>query len=150
MKQNLCEVTTRDELADFLAISRRSLNYVLYEKKIENYYITFEIPKKNGETRKINAPSGELKAIQKILAEKLWIHQTYIWEKYGIKPNISHGFIKQKGIITNAKIHRNKRFVLNIDLQNFFDSFHFGRVKGFFEKKEIFVCQEKLRLLLRN
>ncbi len=148
MKQNLCEVTTRDELADFLAISRRSLNYVLYEKKIENYYITFEIPKKNGETRKINAPSGELKAIQKILAEKLWIHQTYIWEKYGIKPNISHGFIKQKGIITNAKIHRNKRFVLNIDLQNFFDSFHFGRVKGFFEKNRDFCLPREVAIVI--
>ena len=38
---------------------------------------------------------------------------------------------KEKSIITNAKIHRNKRYVINFDLEDFFDSFHFGRVKGF-------------------
>src|SRR5690606_12524070 len=53
--------------------------------------------------------------------------------------NISHGFEKRKNIITNAKIHRNKRFVFNIDLENFFDSIHFGRVRGFFNKNKNFL-----------
>ena len=45
--------------------------------------------------------------------------------------------LREKSIITNAKPHRNKRFVLNLDLENFFDSFHFGRVRGFFEKNKV-------------
>ena len=36
------------------------------------------------------------------------------------------------------KIHRNKRFVLNVDLEGFFDSFHIGRVVGYFEKNRHF------------
>ena len=52
--------------------------------------------------------------------------------------NASHGFVKERSIITNAKIHKNKKIVLNLDLKDFFDSFHFGRVKGFFEKNKDF------------
>ncbi|MFR2966224.1 MAG: hypothetical protein ACLTK0_07480 [Anaerovoracaceae bacterium] len=43
--------------------------------------------------------------------------------------------LKRKGIITNGSVHRNKRIVLNYDLENFFDSFHFGRVRGYFWKQ---------------
>ena len=62
-----CDITSRNELADFLEIPRKVLTYVLYVKKVENFYISFEIPKKNGGTRTIKAPSGELKSIQKSL-----------------------------------------------------------------------------------
>lgn len=63
-------------------------------------------------------------------------------------PNISHAFQKEKSIITNAQIHRNKRFVLNIDLENFFNSFHFGRVKGFFEKDKNFKVPPDVALII--
>ena len=77
-----------------------------------------------------------MKSIQEKLASALWEYKTEI-EKQGIYHLISHGFERKKSIITNAKPHRNKRFVLNLDLENFFDSFHFGRVRGFFEKNRV-------------
>lgn len=136
-----CDITSRNELADFLEIPRKVLTYVLYVEKVEGFYTTFTIPKKNGDTRTIKAPYGDLRAIQKKLACELEKYQQEIWASKKIKPNIAHGFQKQKSIVTNAKIHRNKRYVLNIDLQDFFDSFHFGRVRGFFEKRiEILRC----------
>ena len=54
--------------------------------------------------------------------------------KNNINLNISHAFQKGRSFITNAKIHRSKRFVIVIDLENFFDCFHFGRVCGYFLK----------------
>jgi RNA-directed DNA polymerase len=39
---------------------------------------------------------------------------------------------KGKSIVTNAQRHANKRYVLNIDLENFFPSINFGRVRGMF------------------
>jgi RNA-directed DNA polymerase len=54
------------------------------------------------------------------------------------QPSLSHGFVRQRSIITNAMMHVGKKNVLNIDLQNFFDSFNFGRVRGFFIKNENF------------
>lgn len=55
-----------------------------------------------------------------------------IWAKNNIKQNVSHGFEKNKTIITNAERHRDKNIVFNIDIENFFPSFNFGRVRGYF------------------
>ena len=133
-----CDIASRNELADFLEISRKQLTYVLYVKKVDSYYKSFDIPKKNGDVRTINAPTDDLKYIQKQLAKALQEYQIDIWNSHKVKPNISHGFEKRKSIITNAKVHRNKKYVLNLDLEDFFDSFHFGRVRGFFEKNRNF------------
>ncbi|QVL39513.1 retron Ec67 family RNA-directed DNA polymerase/endonuclease [Bacillus velezensis] len=130
------DIGTRNELADFLKIPRKQLSYVLYVKSINNLYTSFEIHKKNGGVRNIKAPLEELKDIQRKLAEALYKHKK---KKQGQKNKLSHAFEKNKGIITNAEIHRNKRLVLNIDLENFFESFHFGRVRGFFTKNKNFL-----------
>lgn len=133
-----CDIQTRNDLADFLKVPRSRLTYVLYIQKTDRYYETFDIPKKSGGTRTICAPAGELKDIQKRLAMALWTYQSAVWKEKKSRPNLSHAFEKDKSIITNARIHRNKRLVLNFDLENFFAAFHFGRVQGFFEKNRDF------------
>jgi hypothetical protein len=129
------EIKTRNELADFLHIPRKRLSYILYIKGINNLYTSFEIPKKNGGVRKISAPLEELKSIQRKLAKAIYENMKTKWKKN----NISHAFIKDKSIMTNAEIHRNKKIVLNIDLEDFFESIHFGRVRGFFNKNKNFL-----------
>jgi hypothetical protein len=100
--RKFCDAETRNEFADFLKISRSQLSYVLFVKHPHSYYKTFEIPKKSGGTRVINAPYGELKFIQEQLNKRLAEYQKYIWEVKGVRPAISHGFEKGKSIITNA------------------------------------------------
>jgi hypothetical protein len=113
--KKFCDIQSRNELADYLGIPRSKLTHILYVKKPDSYYTTFEIPKRNGDTRAICAPSGDLKVLQKKLSNILCLFQRNIWDENGIKPNISHGFEKEKSIITNAKIHRNKRYdIVNI------------------------------------
>ncbi|WP_229799809.1 reverse transcriptase domain-containing protein, partial [Vogesella fluminis] len=51
---------------------------------------------------------------------------------------LAHGFIRKRSILTNAMMHLHKKNVLNVDLKNFFDSFNFGRVRGFFIKNNNF------------
>ena len=146
--KKFCDIQSRNELADCLSIPRSKLTHILYVKKPDSYYTTFEIPKRNGETRTICAPSGDLKILQVKLSNILWLYQKSIWEEKGIKPNVSHAFEKEKSIITNARIHRNKRFVLNLDLENFFDCFHFGRVQGYFEKNNNFKLPHDVAVIL--
>lgn len=131
-------VDDREDVADLLRIPLKTLTYILYVKGTDNCYKTFEIPKKAGGTRAICAPSEELKTIQKRLADCLWDYQKDIWGKESIHPNLSHGFIKGKSIFSNASIHKNKRYVLNLDLVDFFNTIHFGRVCGYFEKNRYF------------
>lgn len=46
-------------------------------------------------------------------------YQQEIIKDYNLQSEISHAFEKDKDIITNAKIHRNKRYVINFDLEDF-------------------------------
>lgn len=131
-------VEDRKDIADLLRIPLKNLTYLLFIKRTENCYTSFDIPKKTGGTRTINAPCEELKAIQSKLAVILWDYQQEIWIKEGIHPNLSHGFIKDKSIFSNAAIHKKKRYIINLDISNFFDSIHFGRVCGYFEKNRYF------------
>ena len=132
------ELITRNDVADFLKISKGHLSYILYRTKVESYYHEFEIPKKVGGTRLICAPIGELKNIQRRLAKRLTDYYCNKIFKDGKRPNISHGFENKRSIITNAHVHRNKKYILNIDLENFFESINFGRVRGYFEKDRNF------------
>lgn len=137
-------ITDREHLALKLNIPLKNLTHLLYIKRTENSYSSFNILKKNGTARRIDAPNDELKSVQRKLAQLLYKKQQEVWTEKGVTPNISHGFEKGKTIISNAKIHRNKRFVLNLDLENFFPSFHFGRVMGYFEKNESFKLERKI------
>lgn len=147
--KNINDLKTRSELADYLGISRRRLTYILFVKTPDSYYQTFDIPKASGGVRNICAPTGILKKLQTILAKRLWLK--YVSDKVRNKienTNISHAFEKKKSIITNARIHHNKRYVINLDLENFFDSFHFGRVLGYFEKNKNFMLPHEVAVAL--
>lgn len=142
------EIKSRNDLADYLKVPRSKLTHVLYVKSVDSYYSEFEIPKKNGDKREISSPSGDLKDIQTRLTNALWNYQCELRMRSKKRTNISHAFEKEKGIITNARIHRNKRFVLNLDLKDFFDSIHFGRVPGFFEKDNEYLFPHEVAVVI--
>jgi len=142
---SLATLKTRNDLATFLGLSPKELSYILYAKRTENYYTTFDIPKKAGGYRTISAPQSPLKEIQRLLAASL---SAYYDEVYANIYSVSHGFHKKRSICTNASKHRNKRYVLNIDLEHFFESFHFGRVLGFFEKNRHFALPHEVAVAI--
>ena len=142
------EIKNRNELADLLGIQRQRLTYLLYVKGLDNMYTSFSIPKKNGDSRIINAPNKELKYIQSKLAEELYLYRKKLTEEKELIGGISQAFEKGKNIFTNALVHRNKRYVINMDLENFFDSFHFGRVRGFFLKSREFELPNEVATVL--
>ena len=115
--------TPRD-IARLLNVRYDRLVYHIYKVPLENRYTTFEIPKKSGGTRTISAPITAIKLIQRKLNQVLQA-------VYEPKPSV-HGFTPGKNIVTNAKPHVKRRYVLNIDLKDFFPSINFGRVRGMF------------------
>jgi len=138
----------RKEVAKLINIELRAITYVLYKKVIEESYKSFEIPKKAGGTRVIDSPNKQLKRIQTQLGKKVYdIHKNYIDQKR-IASNISHGFETGKSIITNARIHKNKKYLLNIDIANFFSSINFGRVQGYFNKSQEFMFSKEVSTII--
>jgi RNA-directed DNA polymerase len=135
------------DLADLLNFSPAGLSYVLYKQPASTKYQKFEIPKKAGGTRDICAPIGALKDIQRELADLLNECRIEIQEMTPRRP-LSHGFREGLSIITNAKNHTTRRFVLNVDLADFFPSLNFGRVRGFFIKDNDFELNEKVATVI--
>lgn len=123
-------------VARLLGFRAAALAYVLYSKAPSDNYKIFEIPKRNGGTRRIAAPQGALKLIQRRLADLLQNAEEEIdSNSASARRNVrspSHGFRRRRSIITNARVHRNKRFVFNVDIADFFGAINFGRVRGFF------------------
>jgi len=64
LQSSLRSLQSFDDVASMLEITSKHLHYILFEIGISSYYKCFEIPKKNGESRKIWAPKGSLKILQ--------------------------------------------------------------------------------------
>jgi len=86
-------------------------------------YYSFAISKKKGGARFIEAPNNELKQIQSSI--NYYLQYYYLT----IKPTNVHGFVisnyehpKKSNIIENARLHIKSKYVLTIDLKDFFSS----------------------------
>ena len=129
---------TLSDLAGLLNHKPSSLSYVIYKGDPAQKYTTFQIPKRNGGHRTIKAPTPALKLIQRKLSDLLQDCVDEINIKTGRKDISAQGFKRDRSIITNARRHRNRKFIFNLDLADFFPSINFGRVMGFFIKNRDF------------
>jgi retron-type reverse transcriptase len=86
------------------------------------HYVTFAIPKRTGGERLIMAPKARLKRLQRKL-NALLVNKLPVSE-------YAHGFRTARSVRSNAEPHVGKNVVLHLDIQDFFPSIHFGRVRG--------------------
>ncbi|MGD1932086.1 MAG: reverse transcriptase domain-containing protein [Leptolyngbyaceae cyanobacterium] len=141
IKKLFFQLKNRYDLANILEISEIHLRYQLYILDKEKRYVTFQIPKKSGKLRDITTPVQELKVIQKKL-------NTILKLVYRPK-NSTHGFTEDRNIITNAEQHLQKRCLLNIDLEDFFPSINFGRVRGLLSAAP-YNCNKEIATMIAN
>jgi RNA-directed DNA polymerase len=113
---------TLDDVAASLGLTRVQLTYWAFLTDSNTLYTEFQLPKRSGGSRAIRAPAQALKSIQRKLLALL---DTL----YSPRPCV-HGFVKKQSIVSNAAPHSNKRHVLNVDIEDFFPSINFGRVRG--------------------
>lgn len=90
-------------------------------------YRAFIIKKRNGADRVIHEPRNALKLVQLQLLSFLESRST------PLKPAV-HGFVPKRSILTNAQAHCSPKTqnLLNIDLEDFFPSITFYRIRGIF------------------
>ncbi len=126
------------DVAHLLGFKPSSLSYLLYKLPAPLKYTEFDIPKRHGGLRKISAPIDSLKNLQQHLSQLLQDCLDELEEAGLRKNNSAHGFTRHRTIMTNAMEHRNRRFVFNADIKDFFPSINFGRVRGFLIKDKHF------------
>ena len=85
-------------------------------------YKVYDIPKRNGGSRRISHPSREIKAIQR------WLNRTLL-AKLPVHANAT-AYAPGSSIKKNASAHAKTRFTLRIDFKDFFPSFtRFGIIE---------------------
>lgn len=143
----LKEATSLHEIAALLGYKPSAISYLLYKYPSKQKYRKFEIQKKSGGSREIWAPAEPLKLLQRRIANVLYACASEI-DSQRNQRSLSHGYREGYSIITNARPHKRRRFVLNLDLQDFFPTFNFGRVRGFFLKNRDFELNEKVATVI--
>ncbi len=98
----------------------RQLTWYANPKLCKNRYKEFNIKKKSGAQRTIHAPIKGLKSLQKTLSFVLQC----VYEPH----SAAMGFVRDKSIVENAKLHVGSTYVYNIDLKDFFPSVDQARV----------------------
>lgn len=90
-------------------------NYIKRSVQFPNYfYRHFEIPKKNGKTRRLSEPLPSLKEIQNWILEEIL---------YKVKVSrYAKAYVKNRSIKDHVRYHKNKSKILTLDITKFFDS----------------------------
>jgi RNA-directed DNA polymerase len=108
------------DLYTLLGYDKADLELIV--QNLSRYYITYKIRKRNGRSRRIDAPQDPLKAIQKQIVER-------VLYKFKAHP-VAHGFVHGRSPKTNALVHVNKPMVLSVDIKNFFNTIRQERVQS--------------------
>jgi retron-type reverse transcriptase len=116
------------ELAAAMKIPLAQLRFLSYARRVStvNHYKRFLIPKKGGGMRQISAPMPRLKRAQE------WVLRN-ILEKAPLH-DAAHGFRRGRSIVSNAAVHVGADVVVNLDLQDFFPTVTYRRIRGVFRK----------------
>lgn len=146
--QALRAASSLHHVADLLDFTPKALAYILYKKLAPAKYTSFSIAKRGGGFRTINAPSPELKLLQRHLSDLLLGCVAEINTARKSADQLAHGFKPGRSIVTNAVKHRKRRYVFNLDLRDFFSTINFGRVRGFFIKDANFMLHPKVATIL--
>lgn len=128
-KENqLTEQDSVDGLARALGLTISRLRWLTYHREVDTgtHYRTWHIPKRDGTLRTITAPKRHLKAAQR------WALRN-VWDKLPVH-GAAHGFLTARSIVTNARIHAGADVIVKIDIQEFFPTVTYRRVKGLLRK----------------
>lgn len=129
LSRDFCRIQSVNELSRLLQEDKRRLTLSAEHVR----YKSFSIPKKGGGERHIETPSPALKRIQSKLNR--YLQSVYYFEK----SHAAFGFIigvrnddDRRNVLSNARKHLNKPYLLNMDLKDFFHSVKRKRVLEIF------------------
>lgn len=134
IRQSFASMQSKEELIALLSEAKnilygkeckpfelKSLTYYANPDLCKKRYTKFSVKKKSGGERIINAPVAGLKSILRSL--------NFILQCVYEPHNAATGFVLNKSIVDNAKVHVGNHHVYNLDLKDFFHSFDRNRVK---------------------
>jgi retron-type reverse transcriptase len=121
-------LSTPAELAAALGISIPQLRWLTYHTEVATrvHYVSFTVPKKSGGTRTLSAPHRKLARSQR------WVLANIVSKLPVETP--AQGFLPGRSIVSNARPHARRAVVVNMDLEGFFPSIAFPRVRSVYQR----------------
>ncbi len=117
---NIGNLGSLKDVAEFLGLLPERL--YLFSNTTDRFYRTKKIPKRNGKLRNLEIPCLELKGIQKLILKNIFYEISI--------SNGAYGFVQGRSIVDAARLHHGERFLIKMDIQDFFPSISFKRVVG--------------------
>ena len=116
------------DLAERLGVSVPRLRWLAFHAEVATrvHYVSFDVAKKSGGTRRLSAPHRSLALAQRWILEE-------IVARLPTEPE-AHGFVPGRSIVTNAAPHSGRAVVVNMDLEGFFPGIGYRRVRSVFER----------------
>ena len=108
------------DIAPIFSLTPARLAAMLYGPGVG--YKTFTLPKKSGGVRLIDAPTRVRRELQRSLKT--------VFDAVYRRPEPVHGFVVGRSVKSNAAVHVGRKTVVNIDLEDFFPTISFQRVRG--------------------
>ncbi len=115
-------------LAKALGLTIPRLRWLTYHRDVDTgtHYHRWTVPKRDGGLRPISAPKPELKAAQRWIAREVTEHLPV--------HGAAHGFLPGRSIATNARVHAGAKIVVKLDIEGFYPTVTYRRVKGLLRK----------------
>lgn len=116
------------QLAEQLNLTIPQLKGLCFHREVATRlpYTQFTIAKRSGGERQIWSPVPRLKHAQR------WILDNVLNRM--LTHGSAHGFVRGKSVLTNATLHSNSQLLIKLDIQDFFPSINWRRVKGVFRQ----------------
>ena len=135
-------LSTPADVAGSLGLTIPQLRWLAFHTEVATriHYVYFTVPKKSGGLRTLSAPHRKLAAAQR------WIHDN-ILSKVQAEP-AAQGFRKGASTVSNARPHCRQAVVVNMDLENFFPTIVFARVRSVFHRLGYSPCVATILALL--
>jgi RNA-directed DNA polymerase len=130
-----------DDIAKILGCQRSQIEQIQDNPSL--YYDKEIIPKKGrgrkGECRIVHAVRFPLDNFQKNISTAISIQKVF--------PEYVQGFVAKRSIVTNASLHLAKRYILNLDIKDFFDTITTDQVSEAFEQLG---CKQDIALVFAH
>src|SRR5262249_3499384 len=119
---SLKAATSLSDVAKLLDFKPKAVSFILYKQPAGTKYTTLQVPKRSGRQRTIKGPIESLKLLQRRVSSLLQDCLDEINASRKLKDRTAPGFKRNRSIVTNARQHRHRRWVFNLDLEEFFPS----------------------------
>jgi RNA-directed DNA polymerase len=139
IRTKVLSLKSAKDVADMLEVPYQVLVWHLYRYRSATRYRTKLLKKRSGGTRELRIPNPGLAILQAKLLECLIL----VFE-----PKVCvQGFVRGRSIKSHADLHCGRKWVLKVDLADYFGTINFGRVRGMFMSGPIGARQEAATVL---